>query len=652
MQSGLLNPPGEQARLTVPVFTVSGGIILLVSLQMLWSHSSTTGAFLGRYSVRYTVALLASLILLGLWMTALFKRQAANRLIRGLPDRWYIGLAAISGLAVFGILVSPIEDRIQHFAAINWLTGLALTGLLRQDQPASRRWLWVGIPIVLGVWFVPVVISVLTRRAFSPDEAMWADYASSVFRASGMYARTWLQEPVAILPGLGWSVAGYGWLLEHVSFTLLTGRVWNFLGYVVAFVGIGLVTWRLYGLKPALINVAFAALSRAFIPVLDYRPDHQLPAAAMFITFAAIQGRLSQRRGIWHFLCGLLATLSLQIHAAGVALAFGFSVFYLVESLPKLRRRQWNACWPLLWFGIGALIGSLIYYLFNVQPVGGLEMFLNTLLDARVNTNRRILFLSWTSFFEWMLILSAFAYLIWRRSPADRLFLGILACVLAGVVLLDYQGYRTHYNAFYIVPVGVLLVSAFNPARAGVGRRAILISLGAILMLVGLSSSSFIAWPAVQQWVKTGELPRFLYTELEPVLSPFIQKDDVVVSTHQLIWTFPDHPHLISVGAEVTAMRRWGLDDPVLVWQRVRPTKVVYVKDQMDLSPALLAYMEQRWFEVCLTRQVIEQEVTLYAENCGGVDGVHAVHTQVDVGYSGDPLESPLPLTVIEFTGR
>ncbi|NWG15055.1 MAG: hypothetical protein HXY41_00325 [Chloroflexi bacterium] len=628
MQSGLLNPPGEPFRLSVPVLTVSGVILLLVSLQMLWDHSSTTGEFLGRYSVRYAVALLASLILLGVWTIALFRRQAVSRLIRGLPDRRYTGLVIISGLMVFGILVLPLEDRIQHFAALNWLAGLALTGLLRPDQPASRRWLWVGLPVVLGVWFIPAVISVLTRRAFSPDEAMWADYASSVFRASGMYARTWLQEPVAILPGLGWSVAGYGWLLEHVSFSLLTGRVWNFLGYVVAFVGIGLVTWRLYGLKPALINVAFAALSRAFVPVLDYRPDHQLPAAAMFITFAALQGRLSQRRGIWHFLCGLLATLALQIHAAGVVLAFGFSLFYLVESLPKLRRRQWQAFWPLLWFGIGALIGSLIYYLFNIQPVGGLEVFFNTLLEARLNTNRRILFLSWPSFFEWMLILSAFIYLIWRRSPADRLFLGILTCVLAGVVLLDYQGYRTHYNAFYIVPVGAMLVSAFNPVRAGVGRRAISISLGAILMLAGLSSSSFIAWPTVQQWMKTGKLPLFLYAELEPVLSPFIQKDDVVVSTHQLIWTFPDHPHLISAGAEVAAMRRWGLDDPAMVWQRVRPTIVVYVKNQMDLSPALLAYMEQRQFKVCLTRQVIEQEVTVYAENCGGVDGVHAVHAR------------------------
>jgi hypothetical protein len=113
-----------------------------------------------------------------------------------------------------------------------------------------------------------------------------------------------------------------------------------------------------------------------------------------------------------------------------------------------------------------------------------------------------------------------------------------------------------------------------------------------------------------------GGLPPFLYEELRQPLSSLIREDDVVVSTHQLIWTIPDHPALVSFAAELAAMRRWNLADGVEVWERVQPTLIIYVEREMQFSAGLQTYMTRHNFAVCQEIDVLERAIILYRAIC------------------------------------
>ncbi len=561
-----------------------GLIVQALILPALWSHTSDGGSILGRYSTRYAAALGLEMILLVGWLALFLARSRALRWLSGLPTSLRYGLLAVSGLAVFGAWFLPLERILREALAIHWLLAGLILIRTGQDGPVNpRRWAW-GLTGLLALLMLPTLITVLTGFPFSPDEAMWADIATSPYIAGGIYARTWLQAPVVVSPGLGWSSAAYGWMLQHIAFDMRVGRLWNFGGYLLAFAGIGAVTARLYGWQAALISVGFAALSRAFIPILDYRPDHQLPAACMAILFAALQARYSKRpaaRAGWHFWAGLMATLSLELHAAGIVFAFGLTLFYLAEfALSAYRLRRLPDWKPLLWFGLGAGLGTSLYYVFNILPVGGVGPYLDFLSRTRGLTFEAFPFLKWNYIqydrtlllFESVPIWGGLAYLAWRRSAPDRRFLAMLVCILIGVVLFDRPGYQSTFSAAYAVPVGALLVGGFarSETAPGANRQTVLAAACLIGMLVGQSAGVFINWAAAAEWLKTGRLPATLYEELRPILAPYVRDDDVVVSTVQLLWTFPAHRQLIHFGAELTAMDRWGLQEPVEVWERVQ----------------------------------------------------------------------------------
>jgi hypothetical protein len=538
---------------------------------------------------------------LGPWLIALSTRMRLAALI-------------VSTLVVSGVWLTSIELPARQYLTLNGLlfTVIIILSFNAAGQPAAP--LRTTTLFILLLLLPPMGITALGQERFTPDEGHWADYATSPFRAGGLYSSTWLQAPVTIAPGLGWSVAAYGWTLEHIAFDLKTGRTWNFAVYLLAFGGVGGVAWRLYGRGAALISAVFAALSLAFIPVLDYRPDHQLPAAGMFAAFALLQGRHT-RRWFWHTLCGLIVTLALQLHAAAIVFITGFSLCYIIDAALAWRAHgSWGARWPLAAFGLGGLIGGGVYFIFNVQPVGGLSAFLQALMASRGQVVGDPKFWTWPSLLEWAVILAAFAYLGWRRAPADRAWLGLVVCVLVGVILFDTQGYRSHFSAFYVVPVGALVTGGFIPRRSTWAALALMIALA--LQMAG----SFIQWRLVTDWVRGKGFPPFLYTELRPILTPYVRSDDVIASTHQLIWTFPEHRQLIHVGAEATALGRWALTDPAAVWERVQPTVIVYLDGQMSFNPGLEAYMARHRFQPCVRLRALETHIVIYRTSCDTVE--------------------------------
>lgn len=625
----MLNPskPGRSSgAVSLAVLLAVGVIVQIQFVSRLWGHTSTDGAVLGRYSARYALALaLSTAVMLG-WVIAWFRRGPFLRWVTGVPGwlRWAgIGLATALATA---IPFTSIEGVLKSFTAANGL--LVALILLRSlpDRPVSfRRWPY-SLLAAAAIMLLPALIAVLSDRRFSPDEADWAVRSVGPFVSEGLYERNWLEVPVTITPGRGWSSALYGWLLHNVSYDLMVGRAFNFAGYVLAFAGIWLVSARLFGRTAAAVSTALAVASPGILNVLDYRADHQLPAGAMLATWAAFQARYRQGRtgrALWHAACGLLAVLSLQIHGAGIAFVAGFSAFYLAEfALESIRGRRWASPEPLIWYGLGAAVGAASYYAFNIAPVGGVQAYLEHLSDRRGERWKD----AWTVFrtpgslIVRPLAWGALAYLLWRREWADRRFVGLFACVAIAGTILDTQGYFTIYNAFYLVPIGALIVDGWASASIPRGQNLHAAATAAIVALVFGGALWFQLRPAsVTDWLRTGRFPPYLYEALGDELQAEVTDDDVIVSTPLLTWSLPEHPHLLSIQAEATAMGLWNVSG-LEVWERVGPTLAVDVQPETGFPSGLQAYMQHYEFGVCRTFRVMGHRVLLYRAGCPASD--------------------------------
>ncbi len=600
-------------------------IIQPLLLIPLWQHQSTSGEFLGRYSNRYAIILFASVAVTLTWLLLMIFQRRVTRWLSVIPVKGRLLVIGISGAAMYGLWHVNVEVIALGYLSINWLLSAVLLLLSTPDQPlVIPRWHWIVLVIAV-VMLIPMGFTAVTTVTFSPDEAHYADSATSYYYAEGVYSRTWLHDPVTILPGVGWSVPAYGWLLRYVSMDIRVGRLVNLFANLFAFAGIGLAAGRLYGRKAAAVSVAFAALSMLFVPVMDYRPNHQLPVASAFALFTAVQARFSTQgtqRNFWHLATGLLATLSLQLHAAGIVLASGLSLFYLAEFvLGAIKRRRIDSAslQAIVSFGAGALLGTGTYYLFNIVPVGGLQVYLTNLREQAWNVEYRSLgFLRWPSPLESLFVWGALAYLVWRRNNSDRLLLGILASVMIAAAVLDTQGYLTSVSAFYMVPVGAMLLGAFSGDKAirGMNRHSIMMVAITMTIMVAQISGNFINWADLKKALQTGEIPVDLYDVLEPELSPHLRDDDIIASTGQLIWLYPESPTVVNVAAEYLNTVWRGFETADEVWEWVQPTVVVYIEREMSLSPGLQTYMDNHEFEECQLLNVLHFTIHVLREVC------------------------------------
>ncbi|MBI5671255.1 MAG: hypothetical protein HZC41_24930 [Chloroflexi bacterium] len=604
-------------------FGVIGFWLHFFSLYRLWSHTSNEATVLGRYSTRFALVLVASLLLAVVWVGVMVRWRLVSARLEHVAARWRLVLLVAAGLPILVVWWFPIERLAQEYVAAN---ALLLVVLLLQTMPDQRlnilHWLWLLVLLVVLMWPLLLLGSV-TIRMFEPDEAAWADYSTSIFVADGVYARTWLQEPVAIRPGLGYALVGYGWLLENVSFNIATGRIIQFASYVVAFIGVAAIAWRLYGRVVGVACLVMTSFSFSFLAYNEYRPNLQLPAIAVLIVLCALEGRyqLVGRGALgWHFLCGLLAALSLQLHASGVVYIAAFSVFYILEvAWVFYRSRRWRVA-PIMTFFVGVAFGGAVYYFLNIAPLGGIGVYLSALVTERGGYVRPLPALyrlfTWPNLVEVILVFAGLTFLIWRQNKADCVLLAILSCVFGAALLLDTQGYLHTFNFLLLLPVGVLLVDGLNPSASGATRRGQIFVAATTLVVLWQVIWFFLIPSGALTALANGRLPPFLYEELRPALQTYIRPNDVIVSTHELLWTYPNHRNLVGVMAETVGSQRWGLNNPVDVWERVQPTVVIAIEHQMDIPPGLAAYMSNHEFKVCDTLRVLATTITIYREQC------------------------------------
>ncbi len=611
----------------VPVFAL---LVQLLSIPPLWGHQSTGGTVLGQYSGRYALVLGLHIALTLMWLAALPAAGWLGRRLRALPA-WGIGAGyTLSGVVLLGLWSLSLERHALAYISLNWLLLAAFETLSLPVAMISRR---VRVSVAaLGTIAAAVVlvaggITALSMNVYEPDEAHYTDYASTFLAEGRLYDRTWLSEPQPIKPGRPWSLAGYALLIERFGYDVRVGRWVNLVGYGLAFAGVFVAAVRLYGVMAAAVTTAAMALSYAFLPQWEFRPNHWVTAAGAWCVVLLIAARQSQRVSVglaWHLLTGVAVTLALNVHAAMIVFAAAFSSLYAGEAVYRLVRpgdgARWQVLLPVMAFGGGALLGTLIYIGANVLPVGGFSVYLGT-LGERLGGGRpwTFFYTRWDSLYEKLLIAAGVLYIAWRRTDPDRFVLALLGLLVGSAVLLDSEGYIWHVAVLYFVPLGAMLTAGFTERpTAGDSRRVWWVTASALLVLAAQLSSTFVDWNAVRVTARTGSLPPYFYAELKTVLPDHIHDDDVIYSTHQLIWLYPHRspPQLVSYAGERNAMRRWSLAQPVQVWERVQPTVLVFVDGQMTFDPGMVAYMERYPFEVCQTLTVQGRDVLIYRTNC------------------------------------
>lgn len=603
----------QTMRISFRAVTGSVGLAQTLALIVLLRHESASGAILGRYSPRYALVLaLALLAVIASSGALLFAGRLERWLTRWTLRSRLLVTGPISALATL-IWLLPVELTVKQFAAISALSFTAIV-MFPAREIMPDRVVRAGRMILPGAIALIVVLSgftALTEFPFSPDEAHWADYASTAVHFGGIYARRWMMEPQLIVPGLGWSIAAYGQALEHIAFDIRTGRLWVYACYLLTLIGVWLLARRLYDRPTAWVSAALAAFSGVFFPAFDYRPHHQLGAATVFVGWLALIGQTDERawaRRGGAFAAGLLALLSLQLHAAGLALAIGCSVFMAIAVLRAPRRLDAFAA-----YAAGAGVGALVYWFFNIVPAGGIGPFLTGLVTDRGERQTWLYFLTWPTLLEGLILYAGLLFVLLRWSPADRRLLSLALPVFISMAIIDTQGYRTLTAPLFVI----VAAAALTPSGAGqavAARRWI--GTAAVLLMLGASAATNLNWSGLIAVLRGQGLPNYVYADLAGPLTEYIDAEDVIASTHMLIWTLPDHLELYSTAGEYGVMRQSGLSDPQQVWEAVQPTLVIDIPGQMLVTEGLQQYMQAHDFGLCQSLRVEHLTVDLYRAGC------------------------------------
>ncbi len=613
-------------RLSPSGYLIIGLAFQALLLPSLWGHQSDNPIILGRYSVHYSLILLSSLIITFGWTVLIIIWERVINFLNGLSLDIVVISIISSGVLLFILWHTSIAEQFLVYLSYNWWAFTVVLAFAQPDRTIRfAHWMWLLLAV--GLLLLPsLAITSATKLKFSPDEGHWADMATTYWLQGGVYARTWYMTPYKIGPGLGWSVPAYGWLLEHLGYRLYIGRLWNFSMYVIAFTGVWLVSNHLYGRHAAAISTTAAILGR-IVFAYDYRPDHQLTAAGIILVFITLKAQDTEKRHValaLHGLCGLLATLSMQLHAAGIVFAVGLSLLYLLDVITIWRRAHRTHTWsqelllPIFAFAAGALVGTIIYFVCNIWSIGGLDVYLGNLVSSRWSWDRPIIrqFLQWP-FLERPIVWGGLLYLLWRRRASDRRYLTILACILIGAFLLDTQGYPSIYSVLLMVPAGTLVIDGFSSPGIlrGKNLRAALIGTALVVVLFAQSSGMFVEWGNVIRWVTGGGREPYFYEELAKPLESYLSQDDVILGPVSMVWAFP-HYQLVTSGAEYAAQQRFRVSSREAVWEAIQPSVVVYVHNEMEITPAIQQYMDSRAFERCHTLNVMGRTIEIYRQDC------------------------------------
>lgn len=600
----------------------AGLILQTLAFSDLWGQVSSDPVILGRYSLRYGVVLLSFVGLTLGWVIASIMSRRVEYFLANCPLSLILGSVGLIIVALFFVQTLNIEPQIKTYTIAN---GAMLSVVLLMSQSMReiskwRYWYW-GAALVAFLLLPFLYVTNLVALPFNPDEAIWAERGSTYLLTGSLYYRTGFYFPLKIEPGLGWITAAYGHLLNIIAFDIRVGRTIVFIHALLIVLGVGLVAKRLYGAQVGWMSGLITFFS--FVPFEwpDYRPHYFIVLGQLLAFYAVIFARQTPNKSLSfsaHFVAGLGITLSMQLHASALGFIIGLSLFYGLEFLVQLakhRRVTQDMVLTIVGFGLGAALGSLIYFVFNILAVGGLETFLSILFAERGQSWRRLRYLTEWDLLPKFLIYVAFAFMIIRRSASDRLYLSLWVCCVIGITMIDTQLYLSPYIGIMLIPIGLITQIFQTVSRPN--SQAVFLTNICLLAVLATSALGFINWRTVEDMSQNQALPQHYIMGFAKEVADYAELSDeeVIVSTHELIWAIPYHETFYSTLAEgvVQTQRDWvGVE----VWNMLQPDVYIEIPSHLPMTPGLRMYLENNNFIVCSETHISAKLVRIHRQDC------------------------------------
>lgn len=599
----------------------AGLLLQLLAIPDLWGQVSSEPVLLGRYSLRYSSILVVFFfITFGYAAAAFIYYVRIERFVAAMRPRHTLGVVFAAIGASFAVQFISVDPQIQAYIVAN-SAFISVIVILGQSGSliSPKRYHWMGVLALLLM--VPLFLTNLVALPFNPDEALWAEFASTFLMNGSLHYRTGFAT-VPIEPGLGWVTALYGLLLEGIAFDIRLGRAIIFINALLTILGIGWIARRLYGARVGWVSALIAFFSLVPFDSPDYRPD-KFVVLGQIIAFAAViyahQSTQPWLKIAAHFFAGLTITMSMQLHASAIGFIVGLSLFYtgsFIISVYQAKHISRSRVMSLLSFGLGAGLGTSVYFVFNIAVVGGTDDFLAMLINARGQSFRRFLYFTGWDLLTTLILLSTFGFMIWRKNESDRLYLGLWICSLIGILALDNQGYFSPYLALMLVPAG-LIIHILGAILPGKQHNQITLAVVCILIITTSNVVQFVDWRTVQATVRTGELPEHPVMPFTAQVAEFaeIREDDAVASTHELIWAIPYHGGLYSLFAEEVAeiQRGWV---GTRIWEIIEPTLYIEIERRYITPDGLRQYLDENGFQVCDETVIGEEPIRIFRQVC------------------------------------
>jgi hypothetical protein len=512
--------------------------------------------------------------LIAAWSLKLLKRwRFPPRL--GLP----LLTALLAGMVVFALL--PIEAApIRVWLGVNGLAlGLVITEVSSAKYVAKRRWLAAGIGFVLLL----AAVGLFTAYAVpgpesSGDEVMWADTARNWLVAGGLYFRINFAPSVPIAPGVGY------WLLVLAEWINLLGlsfgsvRLFVWLAWVVVIAAVGLASVRLYGRWVGVAAASVTASSTLLLSERLLRPEFILPAAGSLILICYLQ---RSRGWLWSFVCGWLAVLSLEIHAAGIAYIAATTALYVQDAFILWRGGGKPFTPGLMAFAAGGVVGGIAYAITHILILPDPGYFAETLRAGRG-------FLSFHDFLpqlalvparywsvapvEAMALLLAVIGLVRRGTTADRLVLRAMVFTAAAYAVLVPipQNYFVLLLPYVAIGIGALVVLGF----AAPAPQSEVHIWGTAVALVALATPFLtLSLPAIRL---RDPYPAAVVSTTDRCVRAFSDGSARLAVMFESYWALTDYSDVHAVNARPSYSNYAPLDTEFSPWDVYPPDVIAY----------------------------------------------------------------------------
>lgn len=604
----------------------NGVNILLFALAA--SRQSTNLEVLNRYTRVYALGLLLALVLvIFVFAFSLWGSERFAALLARVPSAGIIAGALVLFGAITAVWSVPFDGFI---IKVLFTVNVICFGLWSADAfpPSTDGGIWqFWQPALAAILAVMLLVALFSAHEApleqsSGDEAAWTNMAVTWQESRLAYFRLSVWEPLPISPGYGYWIVGLAGWLQVFGISLASGRLFMWVVYALGVLTITAAGWRLYDRWVGLFAGIITAGSTYVLSTRIVRPELGLAIVGALLLLVYLR-----KQPAWALAAGLLATLSLEIHASGLAYILGIGAMYATDLFLKrsdpLRFRRFG------FFIVGSAIGGALYSWLNILALPDPAYFFDSLRSQRGFLNgydwqwfqRAAVLYGERAPLEMIFVALGVIGLVIRRGKSDRLLLRFLAFTAAAYAVFVPGGerYLILFAPFFYV--GIASLFRFGLEAVSAERRMA----GSVLAACSLCAPCIVLMSAAVQPNLLAEHPMPAHVGR---VQEQVDSSAVVVGDINDYWWFTEHPQFYNNGAEYDHNLD-RLDDGTEFWARLQPDIVYFTSypGNPQIAPLLKRWIDEMDYTLIDTVQS-DGFTTLIWQRPGYVLQVHAINAR------------------------